>query len=119
MAPHATLAQLETYLGEVPPASGARLLQRATELIDTHVFGYYEIDSVTELPTETKVIEALRDATCAQVEWWLATGDEKEATSRFKHPGIGSLNLVSTGRRIAPRAVDHLKSAGLLEAVVS
>lgn len=119
MEPHATLAQLETYLGEAPPASGARLLQRATELIDSHVFGHYDIDSVTELPTETKVIQALRDATCAQVEWWLATGDEKEATSRFTHPGIGSLNLVTTGRRLAPRAVDHLNSVRLLEAVIA
>lgn len=116
---HATLPELETYLGEAPPASGERLLQRATELIDTHVFGYYEIDPVTELPTETKVIEALRDATCAQVEYWLATGDEKEATARFKHPGIGSLNLVTTGVRVAPRAQDALRRAGLLQAVVS
>lgn len=116
---HATTGELDAYLGVAAPADAERLLQRATELIDTYAFGYYTVDSVTKLPTETRVAGALRDATCAQVEWWMATGDEKEATSRFKHPGIGSLNLVTTGRRLAPRAQDALQRAGLLQAVIA
>jgi hypothetical protein len=117
MAAHATIDELENYIGTTAPDDADRLLQRASELVDTRVFGFYEIDSVTDLPADARVREALRDATCAQVEWWLATGDEKEATARFAFPGIGSLNLRTTGRRIAPRAADHLRLAGLLQVV--
>jgi hypothetical protein len=117
MEAHATVDELEEYTGTTAPDDAERLLVRASELVDTFVFGYYEVDSVTNLPTDVKVREGLRDAVCAQVEWWLATGDEKEATTRFAFPGIGSLNLRTTGRRLAPRAADHLRLASLTQGV--
>lgn len=117
---HATLAELGTYLGVPAPADGSRLLQRATELIDTYTFGGYPIDSVTELPTETFVTEALRDATCAQVEWWLQTGDEADVLSGHSMVSIpGAMTTSGARTRLAPRAKDALKRANLLQGVMA
>lgn len=115
---HATKAELAAYLAVAEaalPADADRLLARASELIDTHAFGYYVVDSVTSRAVDTHVLVGLRDATCAQIEWWMQTGDEVEATSRFAYPGIGSLNVRTSGRRLAPRAQDALRRAGLAE----
>lgn len=109
---HATSAEFETYSGQTSPADIARLLARASEIVDAHVTSPYSLEDDGSF-TETAIAEAFRDATCAQVEWWLATGDEAEATARFKSPGVGGLDISTTGLRLAPRAADALDRAGL------
>lgn len=117
---HATLAELEAYTFEPAPPDGQRLLQRATEMIDTYVFGMYEIDSVTNLPIATKVREALRDATCAQVEFWLQTGDEADVLSGHSMVSIpGAMTTSGARTRLAPRAKNALSRANLLQAVIA
>lgn len=107
MAAYATPVELADYMGlDEPPADAERLLERASTLINAHVVTPRNITNVV-------VVEALRNATCAQVEWWLATGDEVEATARFVSPGVAGADLTTTGRRIAPRAIDELAEGGL------
>lgn len=109
---HATSGDFATYSGSSAPADIERLLQRASKLVDSFVLSPYSVEA-NGSPTETYVAEALRDATCAQIEWWLETGDEVEATARFEDAGVGGLRLGTTGLRIAPRALDELNTAGL------
>lgn len=117
---HATVDELEIYLGVSAPPDAERLLQRATDLIDGYVFGMYEIDSVTDLPTETRVRTGLRDAVCAQVEWWQLTGDEADVLSGHTTVSmVGSLTTSGRRRRLAPRAQDYLQGAGLLQPVIA
>jgi hypothetical protein len=120
MDPYASMAELETYLDDSAPADAARLLQRASELIALAVVTPYEVDPVLNLPKETYVSEALRDATCAQVEWWLETGDEKDVLTGWSTISfIGALFLSGGGgRRLAPRAKDALARGNLLGGVV-
>lgn len=113
-AAYATAAELATWIGAAAPANADWLLARATELIDSIVTAPYAIDEVTELPTDSEEAEALRDATCAQVRFWQATGYEHDidglAGSDF---AIGSLS----GKRApecAPQARRILKNARLL-----
>lgn len=112
MAQHATKAQLETWLGEAAPANADRLLQRASSLIDALVVAPYAKRADGTI-IDTKVSTALRDATTAQVEWWIQTGDATEASARFESSGKG-VSVKSTGRRLAPQAEDALFIGGLL-----
>ena len=109
---YATGAEFTTYSGQAVPADIDRLLARASDLIDSQVTSMYSLETDGTF-TETAVADVFRDATCAQVEWWLATGDEVEATARFKSPGVGGLDVTSSGLRLAPRAADALDRAGL------
>lgn len=111
---HATAAELQDYLGESVPTDADRLLQRASELIDTFVMTPYAIDDITGLATEQRVVDELRNATCAQVEYWMKTGDEADVlTERDAVSFPGALSVSGKGRRLAPRAADALRRGGL------
>jgi hypothetical protein len=113
--PYATDDELAAWLkggdyeAETPVDDAAdRVLARATDLIGWASFGTYDLDSITGLPAAT-VVEALRDATCAQVEQWLEVGEEAdiggwdEDTTKITSP-------------IAPRAIRILTAEGILNA---
>lgn len=115
---YATSAEYTDYSGRAAPSDISRLLERASDTIDAAVVASYATDAAGN-PTDPDVIAALRKATCAQVEWWDESGDEVGVLGDFTSVGIGSLNLsrgqqASKGRRLAPRASDHLQTAGLL-----
>lgn len=121
---YATSGQLATFTGSTAPADADRLLTRASELIDDHIAAaLYDVDS-QGVPTAQPVIDALANATCAQVEFWL-TGDEEEdilgplesASIGGMGQGYGSTNRV-TPMYLAPRAARLLRNAGLLYAGV-
>ena len=100
--------------GLVLPSSGqqARMLSRASREIDKALLGaLYDVDS-GGLPTDALVIVALRDATCAQVCWWLETGDEAGAAASVGGASTGGGPSV-TGPipRLAPDAVTVLRLA--------
>lgn len=109
---HATTEELTEWLGSEAPQNAGRLLQRASNLIDSVVVApYAKLADGTII--DSNVSDALRDATCAQVEWWLETGDHAEATARFKPSGKG-ISATPTGLRLAPQAADALFVGGLL-----
>lgn len=100
-----------------PPEDLSRLLTRASELIDDNCrTAVYDVDT-DDLPTGLDVVAAFRDATCAQVEFWLAGDEEDDVLG----PVEWSLSMGNTSTKpaaglsltLAPRAARILRSAGL------
>lgn len=128
---YATPAQLTAWLpaGKAPAteAEATRLLERASETVDTALItAVYDVDD-DGLPTDADVALALQKATCAQVEYVLDTGDETGAGSQYSDVQIGSVRLAraqkgggatATTPTLAPHASDLLRTAGLLPGVV-
>jgi hypothetical protein len=122
---YATVEQLAAAPWGLAPPDAARLLVRASEVIDQALrTAIYDVDAITGAPTEAAVIQVLADATCAQVEFW-ETGDEEDdilgpvqgislAGMQIQYGGSG---VVSGGRvaptYLAPRAHRILVNAGL------
>lgn len=76
------------------PADAARLLEAASDLLDTTILlsAAYCTDDAGA-PTDPIVVEALRDAVCAQVRWWDETGDELGSAGTVQSVSIGSVSL--------------------------
>jgi len=95
------------------PDDAARLLARAAEKIDAHtLLAVYDVDD-QELPTDTAVAAAFREACCAQVEQWAEVGEENDID------GLAGTDLSVDGYSgprapgLAPRARTILVNAGL------
>jgi hypothetical protein len=121
---YATLGELADYLGTDPPEGAGRLLIRASRLVDMLLVGaWYPVDDAS-MPTDLAHIAALRDATCAQVEWFDETGDSSGAATLIQSQTVGNVSFSRgyTGRgsvtgpsqRYAPDALNYLRLAGLL-----
>jgi hypothetical protein len=122
MQAYATGEQLADYTGSPQPADAARLLARASELVNDHtVTAVYDTDTDGN-PTGTVVVEAFRKATCAQVEFWLAGDEEDDVLGPLEAQPTGTGNQTYgsgtnrvTPMYLAPRAARHLRAAGLLD----
>lgn len=117
---HATTADLEAWLtgsGFTAPTGdeAEHLLARASDLVDEKVVAWYAVDGAG-LPVETEVRNALRDATCAQVEQWLSVGEDNDVDGYPRDTGVGTngVSLSARPSRLAPRARAQLNKAGLL-----
>lgn len=114
-AAYASEAELTAWLpAGTSVDDAARLLARASTRIDGVVTAPFDVDPNTDLPTDTDVAAALRDATCAQVEQWLEVGEENDID------GLAGTEVSVQGYsgkrapKVAPRAFDILQQAGLL-----
>ncbi|MFJ1708570.1 hypothetical protein [Kitasatospora sp. NPDC088346] len=121
MARYATPEQLTAWTGRPAPADAERLLTRAAEDIDAALLtACYPVDS-TGAPTDPAHAAALADATCAQVEYQLAAGEDGTgASARWSSVSAGSISLSSSSPGpagsavdLAPRARRALQRAGL------
>ncbi|MFF3178097.1 hypothetical protein ACFVQ0_36380 [Streptomyces sp. NPDC057900] len=120
--PYATPEQLAIWLGKPAPADAERLLARAGEDIDSALLtAVYRVDEDGD-PTDPPIAAALADAVCAQVEHWIATGDDGTgAGGVWDSVSIGPVSLsgrksapaATTGVELAPRADRALRRAGL------
>ncbi|SEU46606.1 hypothetical protein [Nonomuraea wenchangensis] len=113
------------YTGKPAPDGIDAVLARASERIDELlVTAVYAVDPATELPTDEKVADAIRRATCAQAAWSVAVGDPYGVAAAFKSVSIGSVKLDRAGggeagpARHAPDAASILRVAGLLPGFV-
>ena len=122
MTAYATGADYAAYTGQVATADTTRLLQRASDLIDARLLGAIYPTDVNGVPTDANHILAFNNANCAQVEYWVATGDELGQSEQFEIMRIGSVLLNKGGKSsalkartpiIAPRAMDELQRGGL------
>lgn len=116
---YASLADLTGFLGvdyEVPAQDEAdRILTRASEVISHATIGLaaaYWHDISVEDPHDDHT-EALRDATCAQVEYWLEVGEEHDIVGLTGLLIAGKLHVSELPGRLAPRARTYLIGAGL------
>lgn len=124
---YATPEQLSAWTGQPAPAGADRMLARASEDVDDALLTAVYVTDAAGMPTDPAVREALAEATCAQVEYQLATGDDGTgAAGRWDSVSIGPVSL--SGRRsgraaaggvdLAPRAGRALTRAGLLPGVI-
>lgn len=112
MTAYATASDYIAYAGGVAPSDVARLLDRASDLIDSVVTLAYDTDPVTILPTDATLAAALKVAACAQVEFWIEVGEGNDID------GLAGTQVVAGGAagyagkrapRLAPRALDQLR----------
>jgi hypothetical protein len=118
--PYATVDDLEVWLpagrfAELDADDAVRVLRRASEVIDSFVTAWFAVDDTTGIPTDETTADAVRDACCAQVEFWLEVGEEHDVTGLAgRQVSIGQLSLEALPPVLAPRAARVLGSAGLL-----
>lgn len=128
---YATTEDLEAYLGDgvTLPGNAATLLDRASVYVDDILIGaFYQVDGDGN-PTDPDVAEALKQATCAQVQYWSETGNASGvegaddwgtvsignvSLSRTARTGSGSRSGGSTTTTFSPDAIRYLRLAGLL-----
>jgi hypothetical protein len=104
---YATPDDLATFTSQAAPADAARLLQRASELIDNATV------QRAALCTAQSDLNALRDACCAQVEFWLQVGESHAITKPRGWVMTGS-SRYEVFDQLAPRAKAFLSQRGLL-----
>lgn len=126
---YANLAQYRDWLDDQTVDVSPALFARASEVIDEVLIGaLYMVNAITQMPSDPTDAEAIRDATCAQVQYMLASGDKTgtgTATS-WGNVKIGSVALsekttitpppmtTPTGAPVAAAALRPLRIAGLL-----
>jgi hypothetical protein len=125
---YATTADLAAWLDAAPPAGSARLLRRASAVVDDWTrAAVYDVDT-DQLPTVATIRDAFRDAVCAQVESWQASGAGPSGPGAAGYSQItaGRITLVRgagstaaaapvvSGRALAPEAASILAAEGLL-----
>jgi hypothetical protein len=127
---YATLADMAGYAPagtKLPDATEAvRVLTSASKFIRRATkTAIYDVD-VDGYPTDAKIRQAFRDATCAQALWWKANpGEETGQAGMFSNISIGSLSLSRTNRgssggssnpgpQLASQAETELRDAGVL-----
>jgi hypothetical protein len=91
---YATATAYADYSGKTPPADIDRLLARASQLLDSEVVkaAWYDTDDAG-MPTNTDVIEAFSEATCAQVEFWGAVGEQVDTSGPIQGVTLGALSI--------------------------
>jgi hypothetical protein len=117
---YATSGDLADYLQDAPPDNADRLLVRATDIIDRLLLAArYRLDDDGNA-ADADVIEALKKATCAQVAWWIETGDEWGLGANYQSVSIGSVSLSrgqsgggAASARVGPDVWAALAQAGL------
>lgn len=123
---YATLAQLAAFL-EVDeadlPAGASRLLTRASELMDDKVVVPF-LDSdgnfVDADPTtgQSDYQDSLRDAVCAQVEFWVEVGEEHDISGQRGQISVQGLHISQLPGTVADRAKRALARYGLLNRAI-
>lgn len=120
---YATTADYANWLRTAPPSGARRALAEASREVEQMLLSaFYTVDAVTKLPTDTDVIAAMRDATCAQAEYAKAIGDVNSLGSNQYHSvSIATVSLTrgyNPGGSSAPakwsaKAFEILQRAGL------
>ena len=128
----ATPAQWATYRGDdAPPADADRILRSASiEVARLVMNAHFDLDNSTPpMPSDPEIVQALQDATCAQADYFLETGDLTGASGQFQTLALGSFSVSRNtpggaqgttgvdGSRTAAEAISILQQAGLIRAV--
>jgi hypothetical protein len=105
--PFVTANEVQTWVGNLIslPADIDRLIFRASELIRHKT--YHRTD-------DTDQVEDVKNAACAQVEYWLQIDEASDITGPLGPMKIKDFSFNSKFTVLAPRARDLLLDAGLL-----
>lgn len=107
---YATTTELADYLGVSVgslPSNAAKLLERASELMDFVTLNRIE-------STDTEDVANAKKATCAQVEFWFQVNHESDIIGNsFNGMSMGNLSLNGKFNTLAPRARRFLQLGGL------
>jgi len=100
------------------PADADALLARASELIDEFTLARAQVayDSEEDAAANaepTPYRDALRDAACFQVEFWLEVGPEHDISGLRGSLVAGRLQVHPVARTLAPRAKRVLSVEGI------
>lgn len=124
MPTYATAADLAALLGTAAPANADRLLDRASRVIGQATVTATYAAGTDGLPTDADVLAAMRDATCEQAAWWIASGEDEGmgTAAAYSSVSIGSVSLTraqsggsaASGAALAPQAYAVLSLAGLV-----
>lgn len=115
---YATADDVIDWLGDYPPANVDTLITRASLIVDELLIGVrYAVDT-NSMPTDTTVIQALKDAVCAQIAWWVsATYTQGQVGAEDGWPRLNRAvrpDPIPPGRtEVAPDVVRALQVAGL------
>ena len=119
MAAYAEVDDLQVWLDQAAPdapseAAAERMLLRASELLDDNLrTALYAVDD-DGMPTDEDVIAALKEAACAQVEFWFAGDEEDDVLGPLVDLTIGTVKATPQAPLVlAPRAARILRAAGL------
>lgn len=113
---YATPAELATWTGTPAPVNAPVMLREASGLVvDAIICDLYEATS-TGLPTNPAYVDALRDATCAQVEHWIAAEIDplKGAGGQAPRMTVSAIDGASVSFDTYLTAPDRLNSAKYL-----
>jgi hypothetical protein len=113
---YATAQDLADYLGKQIgelPEDVQRLINRASELVKQST-----MDNLKKYITiPDNVVEALKLATCAQIEYWLEMGESTSIVGNVENYSSGGLSVklanVDTGQ-LCKRSINFLNRQGLL-----
>lgn len=102
---YATEADLVAFTGKPAPTGAARLLERASTTVAGAIRAYVGLTPEGQPARHAAVI---RDAVCAQVEYWAAVSERVDVAGEAEDTP-----------RLAPRAEALLSGAGLRNPAVS
>lgn len=71
---YAAPTDLATWTNATAPANATQLLRRASSLVRKHTATLFYATDTGGLPTDAVVLQAFKDATCAQAAMWTAAG---------------------------------------------
>ena len=105
--PFVTANEVQTWVGNLItlPIDIDRIILRACELIRRKT--YHRTD-------DTEWVEDVKNATCAQIEYWLQIDEASDITGPLGPMKIKDFSFNSRFTTLAPRARDLLLDAGLL-----
>jgi hypothetical protein len=114
---YAQPADLAEYTQSAAPSNAVILLRSATRrVLDATNIAYYSVDATTGLPTDTQILNALRDATVIQAAAWakigydpLAGGVQESAVLQSTKAG-GSSDTFADAAAAAQARADAIKS---------
>jgi len=114
---YATATDLEARLSDAyaMPANPTKLLEKASELIDYATLGRADLCFNRVPPfVDSKQRQAVINATCDQVEFWLETGEEHDVLGLHGSLMAGRVQAQNLPGYLGPRAARTLETAGLL-----
>lgn len=94
---YATTTELANFLRAAPPPGARGLLEDASRaMARVLIQSVYAVDSLG-FPSDLVQREAVRDATCAIVEWWMETGDVLGTSGDWASASAGNVSITRGG----------------------